>query len=427
MPVGSQSGESRSGLSWFKLELSLPNIALAAIVWMSFFNLVSLNVDKEDVGLDAQVLAKLAGLAVAGVVGAYGYLTSASLRKLCTSGWMLGISVFMGIYFVAAIAGYNRINSAVATGCLLASILVTTFSVSENGWYRTFYAAYLGLVLYCICSILYWLVAPDSAMFAEPLPEGQFAMRLRGLSHPNTLGQYSGMTVAVSIVLWVNRKIPTWAAAIALVMGLACLGGSLSRASMLATVFSLAFIYRKQVFSGRWIMPVLLGVAIVSFGIALFSEQLDLEGQFAQLLQKLSKSGDAEELTSATGRADIWAKTIELVSYRPLLGYGANTSKDLLIEYSQYTHNMYLNTALSGGVICMAITVWIAIGRFFQSFRMPNVYADLVLVFILISGMVENVIYAPLPAAMTIFWILALTSQSGVVRRERQRELPELN
>lgn len=405
----------------------LPKVALVTLTWMAFFNLASLDISKEEVGLDAQVLAKLAGIAIAGLLGAWGWLTQSRVRRLCSTDWMLGISAFLVLYFIAALTGYNRIASTISVICLLATVLLTSFSIVASGWYRTFHAAALGVLLYCIASLLFWAVAPEAAMFAEPLPEGEFAMRLRGLSHPNTLGQYSGLTLAVSVVLWIDRRINTWLAGTVVLLAIVCLAGSFSRASILASGLSLAFAFRSRLPVTRAIVPLLLLTSLICFSGVLFSGAVDFDSQIDLLVQKLSKSGEAEELTSATGRADIWAKTVELIAQRPLLGYGANTSKDLLIDYSQYTHNLFLNTALSGGVLCLVITVWIALGRLLQALRQPNVYADLILAFILVNGLVENVIYAPIPAAMTIFWILALTSESHVVRARSQREIPALN
>ena len=318
-----------------KWGVSFPKLALWTVVWMAFFNLVSFNVDKDEVGLDAQVLVKLMGVAVAGCVGAWGWLHSQEMRKLCSTGWMFGIAAFLGLYFVAGLFGIDRVVSLITTICLLATVLVTCFSVTLNGWYRTFFAAYLGVVLYCFCSLAFWCVSPDAAMFAEPLPEGQFALRFRGLSHPNTVGQYGGMAIALSLVLWWNQKLNRWLALAGLLMGTACLAGSLSRASMLATALCLAFVYRDKLLNRRWIMPGLLSLGLICFAGVFFSQYLDLEAGLDAVVQKLSKSGEAEELTSATGRADIWARTLQLVAERPLLGFGANTSKYLLSEYSQ--------------------------------------------------------------------------------------------
>jgi O-antigen ligase len=74
-----------------------------------------------------------------------------------------------------------------------------------------------------------------------------------------------------------------------------------------------------------------------------------------RLINLVSKSGTTEELTSGTGRSEIWGASVRLIARRPLTGYGAATSKDLLADYTRYTHNMLLNVGLSGGIVPMAL------------------------------------------------------------------------
>lgn len=387
-------------------------LAMIAIFMMSFFNVVTLDINKDEVKLDGAVLIKLATIALAGLTGFYGLLVSSRMRQLCSTGWMLGVFAFWVFYFLAACVADIKLPSIITAICLLAAILATNYSIATNGWQRTFFVGFAGVVFYCFCSIIFRLLAPEQAIFMEPLPEGEFAARMRGLSHPNTLGQYSGLAVSISLVLWLNRKISRSLATGIFLMGVVCLVGSLSRASMISTVVAIAFVYRGYFLSPRWLPFGLVALAVGCFAFVFLSSQLDFERRIEALTAKLSKSGDSEELTTATGRADIWAKTIELIAERPTLGYGPNTSKELLSDYSQYTHNMFLNVALSGGVMCLLLTMIVTVGRLWQCFQSPDIVADLILIYLLFNGMVENVIYEPIPAAMTVFWLLTLASRN---------------
>ena len=69
------------------------------------------------------------------------------------------------------------------------------------------------------------------------------------------------------------------------------------------------------------------------------------------VLSVVTKTGDVTELTSATGRTEIWAEAIRLIGERPLTGYGLNSSPALMEDFSYHTHNLVLHATFSGGVV----------------------------------------------------------------------------
>ena len=126
----------------------------------------------------------------------------------------------------------------------------------------------------------------------------------------------------------------------------------------------------------------------------------------------LSKSGDTEEIFSATGRGEIWAYAISLIREQPLTGYGATTSKYYLTDYSLYTHNLILNVAFSCGVFGGLAAVCMCLGRLRVLLTQDHIVANALVAFILVNGLFENVIFSNLAGMPTIVWIIAISLPS---------------
>ena len=127
-----------------------------------------------------------------------------------------------------------------------------------------------------------------------------------------------------------------------------------------------------------------------------------------KLLSKVTKSGSVNELTSATGRDAIWAETVSLIQQRPVLGYGAATSKSLLAEYSHYTHNMFLNVSLSAGVFAGALLVLQVFYGLWRAIVRPAIVADSLLVCLFLSGLAENVAFEFIASGATALLTLTI-------------------
>jgi O-antigen ligase len=74
----------------------------------------------------------------------------------------------------------------------------------------------------------------------------------------------------------------------------------------------------------------------------------------ASPLQSLYGSQISENASSFDGRADLWKKAIELLPTVPILGYGFEGDRMLMLKVASWSgsaHNSYLEVALSSGLI----------------------------------------------------------------------------
>src|SRR5262249_8495409 len=86
-----------------------------------------------------------------------------------------------------------------------------------------------------------------------------------------------------------------------------------------------------------------------------------------QILAVFSRSGDAEELLTGTGRSFIWELSWSLIQKAPILGYGFNSTYSMFMDEADllngdvgvyvfpHSHNLMLQLLLYGGIIALML------------------------------------------------------------------------
>ena len=383
-------------------------VGLGLIFFVSWVNLAALSVDKDSVGIDTQVLVKLMGIALAGIYGAIGFCTDRRVRDIIQSFPVFWMVIIIVLYFVAAPFSLTKMISFASAVSMVAVLLMTITALVQIGVMPVLNAIFAGMAFFNIFSWIVYFVWPEVGVLAEPLPEGKFAYRMSGLAHANTLGQCTGLTVVLGSIMYFTYQKRSALRVGLIFIALAALINSLSRTSLVATIVALAVAYRHVFLKPEYITRYIVIGFLGTLGILLVSTQVDIGAKIQEKLTIVSKSGDAEELTTATGRAEIWAYTIRLIKQKPLIGYGAATSKYYLADYSQYTHNMVLNVAFSTGIVGGFAMLMMIFGRIRAMTTVSHPLADGILMFIIVNGLFENVIFSILCGMPTIVWIVSL-------------------
>ncbi len=374
----------------------------------SFLNLANVLVDKDEVGLDFQVLAKLGLIGMGGLYGLHGILTRPRARSLLLSFPVAWLLIIAGFYFLAVPFSVSPRNSLVSTCSIIAVILLTVTALDHLGVMKTVKAMFAGMALFIVGSWFFYFAFPEIGVLAEPIPGGEFVYRMSGLAHANTLGQYSALTVVLCVILFFSYKQRSMLIVVIGVLAFGALLGSWSRTSIMACGLALIVGYRHIYLRKEFLGMYMLAAALLLLSVLVMSTQVDLGEKIASKMELLSKSDDAEELTTATGRSVIWAHAIYLLQDQPVTGYGAATQKIHFEDHSLYTHNMILNIAFSAGIFAGIAAVLMILGRLRSLFFNRHPLADAIVVFIIINGLFENVIFSILAGLPTMLWVLAL-------------------
>lgn len=400
---------SKGPLDWILSAPLSTVVGLTLITIVAFLNAVDVSIDKDKVGLDAQVMLKLLGIGFAGIYGGIGFLTDRRVRDLVQSFPVFWVVLIIAMYFLSVPFSIDPKVSLASTLSMVAVLLLTLRALVQIGILPVLNAIFVGMGLFNVLSWVVFFLWPAVGVLEEPLPDGKFALRMSGLAHSNVLGQYSGLTVVLGTIMAFTYKKRSGMRIGLIVVALGALVCSLSRTSLAATVFALVIAYRRVFFKREYLRRYVVATMVGVFAMLLISTQVDLGAKIKEKMTLVSKSGDAEELTSATGRAEIWAYAIRLLGQRPLIGYGAATSKHYLARYSSYTHNMILNVAFSTGLIGGLACLVMVLGRVRAMFKISHPLADGILVFIIVNGFFENVIFAIIVGMPTMVWIMSLS------------------
>lgn len=383
-------------------------IGWLAVCGCAFLNLFDVMIGKDEVGLDVQVLAKLGVIGVGGLYGLHGVVTRPNAARILFSFPVMWILILMGFYVAAVPFSTSPRNSLVSTLSIIAITMMMVTALDQLGVMNTIKAIFFGTSMFIVGSWIVYMAIPEIGIMEEAIPNGEFIYRMSGLAHANTLGQYAGMTFVLSAILFFSYKQQSWFILVIGILALVALVNSFSRTSLVATVLALLIGYRHIYFKREYLGAYLIGAAIFCAGLLIMSTQVDIGEKIGDKLQLLSKSDDTDELTTATGRSDIWAHAIYLLQSKPVTGYGAATQKYFFEDYSYYTHNMVLNIAFSAGYFAGLAALFMIFGRLRALFINRHPLADAIVVFIVINGLFENVIFSILAGLPTMLWVVAL-------------------
>jgi O-antigen ligase len=135
-----------------------------------------------------------------------------------------------------------------------------------------------------------------------------------------------------------------------------------------------------------------------------------------EILKMISRSGDVSEVTSMTGRSDIWAAVPKLIEGRIWTGFGYASSIFVIPAHeaevgflTSHAHNLMLQLLLTTG--------WIGVGLFTISFLLTGLraayFADrtilLLLGFVILNGITESSAFSSVANICTLAYALAVT------------------
>jgi O-antigen ligase len=216
-------------------------------------------------------------------------------------------------------------------------------------------AIYWGAVLICILSFIALVVAPLQARdMSDP---GVF--RFRGVTGAaNTLGPIMGLGAIMAMLKYrlAPSKTMRWFHAVMVVAMVAALFITNSRSSIIGFVVAM--------FSAAVVMGSvgLLGVMVIMLLSAMLGTALFYPGLTDTIMNSMasvfSRSGEVSELTTLTGRQDIWEACWKLFLDQPIFGYGLGGIRVVLpLAYSDSwgnsvgtAHNLVLESLINVGL-----------------------------------------------------------------------------
>jgi len=257
-------------------------------------------------------------------------------------------------------------------------------------------------------SIALYLLAPWRAM---AVLEGGTVYRLAGIfTAPNTLGRLAALAYIVLFVGLLDKHLRVWSLPVLVVLLLApvCLYLSQSRNSIIALLAAIFLVlaprYKK------------LACAFIAVGLVLVFAAILMDVRVHSILSIFSRTGHIEEVTSFTGRTDIWDFIRHKIEQSPLLGFGYGSTKLVMPnEFRNFwgwtttsAHNMYLQAWVTTGLIGVTFITLAIVGQVRDLFQSPSAFSVAILVFVIVSGVLEPGPAGPSPNVLTFYWALSV-------------------
>jgi exopolysaccharide production protein ExoQ len=394
------------------LQQDLFPVAVRATLMLAVFgNAIDLEatsvMDGVKIGVNAGAIVKAGFVAAAGIIGMAGWWYSAAVRKLFTTSIGILAVALLSLYVLAIPGSVYPAVSIVATIALTSYILFIATALIFVGPPRVLYDVIIAMTLYLCVAWLACLIAPSYGFLHERAGNQGEISRMTGLAHPNTLGAISGLFIILLLAAFRENVKNRGALSAGAALGLLTLVGSLSRTAMVACLVSVIGFHRKWLWHRHVVFAAVPTIFLCVLAVLFIDNQYGLDRIAKKVLINVSKTKDAEEITSATGRTAIWAEAWTLIRARPIIGYGANTSPILLKNHSFQTHNILLNPmlcfGLGGGLV---IGTWLCL-NIYWSFRSDNQFVAAIGIFIVVSGLTEDTILSTFPEPTTLVWLIA--------------------
>lgn len=397
----------------------LDTIAILATVLIFFAAMTFWRVrEYSDKSIDAQVLFKMLGIGaslaipIAAIVAGRLRVTH---RVQIT--WLLFLGSLMITAAYAANPQLALLYTAAFIGCFLFAIWLK--ELFEETEVATVLIATIGLI--AIISLVVYYVNPELGRMQAWLGDEFGANnRIRGIgASPNGLGSMVAFGLIFSMLYFSSAsRLQRGIMLAAAPFELACLVMSDNRTGMLMLLIApLAMAARRGNRAFNLLLLALFGCLVLT--VLVLAPDL--------VFGSVSRTGEADEVTSGNGRALIWSVVLELIGQQPLFGYGYGSATFILpadprlFSVAAHTHNLYLEILFSGGLVALGLFITALAVTFYDGIRNHCFGPVLILSFFLLRGIFEPAPFggAPTYAGYVFFTMIAFVAAKSTRGHER--------
>lgn len=374
--------------------ITSPSFVAACLVFgLAFFNeAVFREQDLENFRFDWQVALRLVLCGACGVFGIW-HLPR-TLPRLLEFPYFLSLAFCGWGLFIVPLAVNSRFSFG-AVGVLTAVTLAVP-AIALHTRPRTVYLAILAaLTTYLVGSWLAYFLAPGLGRLEDPTGGG---MRFGGLNHPNTTGCLLALLATMATGAYVRQWLTASSAGALVVASLVTIVATDSRTALISAVLGVGWVVVRH-----WRIP----LVFVGFAAALLIAILSINTN-VRSVSKFSRSGDAEEISSFSGRTILWEFCLTKAAESPWRGYGYGCERMITVdnEWSTYNaHNVLLNVLLSTGIVGGAMVGAMFLFQVRRMVMSPDVLLDSLIVVSSVAGLTHLTMYTPMPGAFTLVWL----------------------
>lgn len=299
--------------------------------------------------------------------------------------------MFMIWLFITVSASPVPAYSAVTAFSLVAYILFAAYLFANFEPADVFATIVIALTAFCLVSIFLYFAVPSFGRYVYWVNGERYtSLRLAGLAgSANNMGRIAAFALVI-IGLYArdfHRMSRYFVPVTALITGAALIMSN-SRTSMMmaaAILFAVYFLNWRRLYIALFV----LSAGLVAAAIALPAGD--------DLLRLVSRSGSLDEMTSMTGRTEIWYAVAKLAEAKPIMGYGYGSSVFVLPEHERaigfltsHAHNLALQLLLTTGWVGLVLFSLSVLAVGLRASVTGNRAALALLSFVLLNGITES-------------------------------------
>ena len=383
---------------------TLGTLLLGALVLVPHFPL-RVDEDFHFSTIDIQSILRMGLCAICGLYGlAHLQFSLGNLGRFPLA-WMMLLGLWATVTVPFAI---DPLQAVATSGVLWCILLFVPAAVEILGLTRAVQTILLGSTLYLVGQWVLFFTVTELGRSAEFLPNGEIVYRLGADSQQ--LGLQAAALIGLVIILKRRGQLSSNWLWLLISLAIVTLIGAKSRTAAIGVLAGIAFIGLRRLEARR--LAVLGGITAASACVIMFLFATDTASvNVDSVAASVSRSGTAEEITTITGRSEIWDFVLKKTSQSPVIGWGYGCAVAAGQEYEphlRHAHNELLNAALCLGIVGVILTA----GMFMQQIIAVCTSRDelplFVTVLTIIAGITEPVLLLTMPTVLMILWILVL-------------------
>ncbi|MGB7323464.1 MAG: O-antigen ligase family protein [Rubripirellula sp.] len=414
--------------------LGLPAACFLMVALAAFFNTVDINAnfdaDEDHLGVDWPVMVKLALAGICGIIGVAGVIFDRSVRRSLMTLPGIFLVALAAVFLATSAVAYEETAtiSRVAAMINVGYLCFVPTAISILGLRRLMIACLVGMVPNLVANWGMYLFWPAVGVFEEELGNQTFVSRMGGLGHPNAIARTGVISSLLSLAMLrgigERRGAIGWSRLILLAIigvSLLTMAAAYSRSAFAAGFVAAAILMIDRLFSRAGILISLSAVLFLSVGFIGFELLSEKMVRGDSVTSMVTKTGEIDELTSATGRTEIWAEAIRLIRERPLTGWGLNSTPKLMADFSLHTHNLLLHVCFSGGLIAGLLILVLLGWNLIYGVLSPLPIIRSISTYVLVSGIFEDTVLDTFASPSTIWWFVVLLYPAIEMSRRASR------
>lgn len=366
--------------------------------------------------VDWQVALRLAFLGISMMISCFAY--KAWLGRILIRENFLLIPFFILLFFSSLYAP-SMSYSAGCTFSLLSIFLLLFACNSIVGEKKTISTIVIVCSLVSFLSLIVYIFFPDIG--TAKIWEGDIQVptsRLSGITGPNSAGFIAASTILLISILKRRHEIDyPRLSFLFVILNLTVLILSESRTSGISMIVALGCLFFFKLSPAR--------LAVLFVGISAFL-LLAISIDLNNVLVLLSRSGDASEITTGTGRLYIWKTSLDLISQHPFLGWGYGSTAFILPLYAlemghtpPHCHNTLLQVVFSIGWIGGIIFIGLMIGKIYAILSYRSFDRLVLFIFLTVAGLTEAAAFGGLANIATIIYavLFSMTTSQNIANK----------